>query len=562
MPVVNFDESDEVVAGEEAKAPPKSESPASRAGQTAMAMLQRGNSDPEAYAAILREQPGLRENLIRQLHQRFGNKFVTAVLAAVDRDSSATAVADDPSPEGGGTGRERNPDVEARRKANQEARSTQKVAKSDGGVVDGMVDSLDLIPVGPVAEAVDRGTHREGLIQGIGGIQQTIFQNINRSIEAAMRLIEPAEAPKDADRGWLGQLLAFAASTSIYGMSAAIGAWAGAALFGGGGKNAPATSDPGKNSVGKQKFVENIVKQTVRSAFSVEGSDWKLGNVQDLKDAYWRALTKSADGASAKFAKQWSSLHDRLAQLSDSDLEEAHQAAQTLIGADVDAIQTPLIDRAVVGWTNFLAQMTNGKMGPWDMAERNGSKGALATKDAQPAPSEPKQDPTGANVDPAVLDKKLELGQPGGHAKPESGMLEIFVDGSGQLIDSHGMRLADVGPKVRERIAEMGRVGDLRVNKIIHVVGDPRQRPISVDGVIVVTADGYIRDVNWPSNQQVAIDFENPVGPARIPEGIGAMRDLTAGKPSKARRVESKENANVSRIVELVQNLSLHQLKP
>jgi len=101
------------------------------------------------------------------------------------------------------------------------------------------------------------------------------------------------------------------------------------------------------------------------------------------------------------------------------------------------------------------------------------------------------------------------------------------------------------------------------VNKIIHVVSDPTQNPISVDGVIVVTADGYIREVNWPSNQQVAIDYENPVGPARVPEGIGAMKGLTAGKQSsKARRVASKEQANVTAIVELVQNLSLHQLKP
>lgn len=570
MPVVGLDSTNDAALDGQTSSGPAPDTSSSNAGQEAMALLHRGSTDPAAYAAILHDHPGIRQGLMELLHRRFGNSFVTAVLSLTDQSKPTTAPTNASQPardhqgavlaQGENGGAERNPDVAARRKKNEESRAKQGGERSDEGAVGDMLDSAgERIPLGPAAEQVGRDSHREGLIQGIGKIQQAIFHNVNRSIERADSLIEPAEVPKNTDYSWLGQLLGFAASTSIYGLSAAVGAWAGAALFGGGGSGGADGSVAVKKSVGKQKFIENIVKQTIKEAFSVEGSDLKAGNIQDLKMAYKDALTRASDGVEMRFAAQWSGLHDRLAQLSDADLESAHDAAQRLVTADVSAIQEPMIDRAVVGWTNFLAQMTHGKMRHWDMWERNGSKDAAPTKDAQPAPTDAKQDPTGANIDPAMLDKKL--GQTGAVAKAESGMLEVFVDVSGHLIPGHGMRLADVGPKVRERIAEMGRVGDLRVNKVIHIVGNPASSPISVDGVVVVTADGYVRDVTWPSNQQVAIDYENPVGPARVPEGIGAMRDLTGGRPSKAHRDNAKEQTNVAHIVETVQNLSLHQLK-
>ncbi|MBL9016748.1 MAG: hypothetical protein JNL83_21350 [Myxococcales bacterium] len=56
----------------------------------------------------------------------------------------------------------------------------------------------------------------------------------------------------------------------------------------------------------------------------------------------------------------------------------------------------------------------------------------------------------------------------------------------------------------------------------------------------MVTADGYVRNIRWPSNQQIQIDYENPEGsPGRAFEGIGAMRDLTAGTPASSSDVVS-----------------------
>jgi hypothetical protein len=464
----------------------------------------------------------------------------------------------------------------ADRDAAKQARDKQLAARRkedqahqppSAGTVDGILGSMNA--TGGSAKpghAVDENSHREGQIQGIGRIQDAVFTALNLGMDAAKDLIMPAEMPKNVDGGWLAQILGIAAMSTLYGSSAALGAWVAGALTSskpstsekGPDESAPAAAPKGRSPAAT--FIAYAMKDLVRKALS-PSSPVAPPDVRDLKLAYFNQLRAEELAAVARFSAEWPKLHDQLAGLTSAELDAALIASQSLLASTAEILDA-IKDRIVIGWTNFLAQASHGAMGGWDFFEKNGSKGAVGLKDSAQAPERPGQDPTRSNVDPTKTQGALENNQV--HAiDAESGMLEIFIDMGGQLLadPDHRMRLGNVGPEVRKRLAQLGRVGDLPINKIIRICSE-HTNPATQYASVMITADGYVRDINWTNLQQMIIHHRTPVGPARIKEDHDAMNDMINGKSSvDVHRATDAETTHIKLMAERAQNLSLRALE-
>lgn len=75
-----------------------------------------------------------------------------------------------------------------------------------------------------------------------------------------------------------------------------------------------------------------------------------------------------------------------------------------------------------------------------------------------------------------------------------------ILDGALNGEPEYGMRLDNVGPRVREAFKTSGKtVRDLRVNKSVRVSNRHDQiNPLRTDGAFLITADGHIRLTGWP----------------------------------------------------------------
>lgn len=399
-----------------------------------------------------------------------------------------------------------------------------------------------------VERKADRFSHREGLMQGIGMIQTAIFSAVDRGIDQAQMMIQATATPKHSERGWLQRLLVYAAGSALYGVSGGIGVWLAGALS--------SATGPA------QKVVEDALKDAIRRSYASGESSGDI-DLQNLKSAFLKTLRFANTTAQGRYVAAWSSYHDQLSVLSEAELEQAHVLAMAALQRDPTVIVDDMIDKAIIGWTNFLAQMTHGTMGGWDTEQRHGSKGAVPLRDSEPKPERPGQDPTGANVDPRRLDRALELGQIDPDSK-ESGVLQIFVDGMGRLVEqpNYGMRLDDAGPQVKQHLLKRGRVGALPVNKIVRIC-DVRTTPLTVIGNLVITADGYVRVINVPGNQMIHVSHKAVVGPAQIGETRDCLTDLIHGNSSMdCYRDTSQEQLAISGIAERVQALSLDRISP
>lgn len=180
-----------------------------------------------------------------------------------------------------------------------------------------------------------------------------------------------------------------------------------------------------------------------------------------------------------------------------------------------------------IAWTNFLARSKHGAMNAWDHWTESGSPGAIELPGAQPKPAGGSPDPTRNNIAPNNNSGLLEnIQRP--MQEDAFGVLEIFVDAYGHVIDRPGyrMRLDHVGPKVRAQFRTAGKVRDLPVNKIVHMCShyhngvrvDP---PASIASVLI-TADGYVRASNWSEFQRMHFEPKNgPLGPDGIRRMFG-----------------------------------------
>ena len=125
------------------------------------------------------------------------------------------------------------------------------------------------------------------------------------------------------------------------------------------------------------------------------------------------------------------------------------------------------------GWTNFLARAMHGGMrwDPWRPDAVDG--GAIKLAGARIlGTSRPRR---AATRRPGTSIRRRCRGRlkrrSGRSSKDHYGILEIFVDTSGRLVelDNYGMRLDNVGPKVRGQLRTLGRVRETEVNKIVRM---------------------------------------------------------------------------------------------
>ena len=239
-----------------------------------------------------------------------------------------------------------------------------------------------------------------------------------------------------------------------------------------------------------EKFVENFVKEGVKHVVGMATST-KPKSIAGLKSGFFNALTTELASREGLFMAGWANYENQLRSLEPDDLEQVHTQVNAVMLA-LGEVQEAIVQTFLVSWSNFLAQAKHGGgMTGWDHGERHGSPGAIQLQDAADAPVHANSDPTLANVAPDKMgDSMKRSGRDWAYNEAESGMLEIFVDADGELRSSGlRMRLADISPEAKAKLAVIPHVRDARLNKIVRVMAG-----MNLVGSILITADGYVRD--------------------------------------------------------------------
>jgi hypothetical protein len=356
---------------------------------------------------------------------------------------------------------------------------------------------------------------------------------VTRGTETGVDAIAKAEAPLTGDTA---SFLAFAAALVLAGSAGSIAVTVGGVL-----------GLAGKTLIeqASRKFVEDGVKDAIKQAFHGHVAP-KPTSLSDLKQAFKDQIRAQISISQFELAARWSEVNDRLASLSTTELQALVTMPIDL--AKVTNILDVVADQTVIAWTNFLAQAKHGAMGardPW--ARRPG----IPTSGFDPHASD--VGAHAANVDPKGLDAHLELHQ-GAVVEETFGILEIFLTTGSQLLDApgYGIRLDNAGPEVRKRLRSLGRVRDLKVNKLVRLCSSSNP-PTPVESALV-TADGRIQRYSRGSNQLVHRDPQMPIG--------ACLDDLVAGHPSEDCHVAREANdRDVTKYVEVAQGLSLELLR-
>ncbi len=437
-------------------------------------------------------------------------------------------------------GNDHKPAVAAQRKADRDR------LPSTSGAVDTMLDSVagDALRVPSANKPVTPAAHAQGLIQQFAAIQNAIFDVVVTGRIRALRAIDSSEVPRERKSG-LGDLLALAASLAVAGSAGSIAVWVGSKIA----------------SRLEQKFVEDAVKDVVKRAFAPRASAGPR-DVDDLKEVFAQQLENQQIMAKNRLAEEWSRTHDQLSVLPPEELAAVVERVADVLKRDVADVVDHVTDQIVIAWTNFLARATHGSMKGWDFWERNGGKGDFPLEGAAKAPDRVSEDPTQGNVDPNAMGFALDKRQ-----RPMQdehfGILEVFVDTTGRLVahPDYGMRLDNVGPDVRARLAQLGRVRDLKVNKVIRVCSLHINPPVPLASILI-TADGYVRSDDWSSYQTMSIRNQEPPGIGRVLETQHCMTDLIHGRETASCRLTPEVDAKAIAVVaERAQSLSLTLLE-
>ncbi|HEU0036302.1 MAG TPA: hypothetical protein VFQ53_37070 [Kofleriaceae bacterium] len=342
---------------------------------------------------------------------------------------------------------------------------------------------------------------QRGRLFAVEGFQQAAAFSLKGMEEGLKRAQVRIEVPEALQKSssWQ-QLLGMAVSAIFAGSAGVVGAWVGGKIA---------------NKLA-QKWAADAVKDVVKQSLHA-GSALQVKDLHDLKEAFRQQCDLELATSYGRFTQNWARTAELLYRLPPEELQR-----QTEILADVaayDELARQVEGQAVVGWTNFLARAVHGGMRGWDPWAANGGGGPV--RGGRPIPLQgaaqnPYMQPEGERVDPMLdnVDASSKLWWAlDEHQRPmrdeHYGLLEIHLWGNGMLNTEagYGMRLDNVGPKVRERIRTMGRVRDARINKIVRVSIDNSQQldPPLTDAAFLITADGYIRLTNWtrPMDQLV-----------------------------------------------------------
>ena len=177
-----------------------------------------------------------------------------------------------------------------------------------------------------------------------------------------------------------------------------------------------------------------------------------------------------------------------------ADLVQLAQHLQDARTSHLRALTEDVKTSTVVAWTNFLARANYGAMGSWNIWAEHGGDGAVQLDGAAASPIGPEatHEVTAGNVAPRAMDAIAD-------ASGATGILEIAMTSGGALFErgpGHGMRLANVGPSVREHLRGIATVRAAPINKLIRlydVTHAGSTEVVKEIGSILITADGYVR---------------------------------------------------------------------
>jgi hypothetical protein len=389
---------------------------------------------------------------------------------------------------------------------------------------------------------------REDLVEQLMKINDSFLKRLERGKEHAASALEKHDIQPSSE---IWKLLSLAVGTAVAAASGGIAAAIVAPML----------------ETAEQVAVAGLFKNVVSKVFApnLAPTQW---NPEDLIESYVNEVERQLDAADTRFATEWSATRATLRRLPTFALEAfANHAAEGL----KEGTATLLAKRHfLVGWTNFLARAMHGAM-HWDPWQSGGSAGAIkleGARDPWNEPSSTRSDPTTANVDPNAMGWALERTQR--PMMPEHyGILEIFLDRSGNLVHvpGYGMRLDNVGPKVRMEMRQMGKVRDLKVNKVVRMCSYIHDG-IEVDppaplASILITADGYVRAHDWARFMKAHVEESGPRKPWDIKGDFGRCMDqLIEGRETNSCNIDhASENAEISAFAERAQNLALSELK-
>ena len=390
--------------------------------------------------------------------------------------------------------------AEPARKKLEPAITTMKTPAVDGAR--DLVKANDKRPVDGVgAESEEAKQHRAEMIERHKDVVALGFDTFGDAVHRSMTMIAvPEEAKKSSS--W-GELLGVAVGAILAGTSGAIGAWVARSIV---------------HRIGN-KFVSDVVKDAVSKTLKPSASS-SPPSKSDLKEAFLDSLHDEIRLAKVRHIREWPQVASRLRQTSITDLEKLdldgiEKAASSELPAE-------LVQQILVGWTNFLARVVHGGMGAWDPWQRHGREKhptldgqAIPLRGAAKNPYETPQadrvDPMLNNVDPKNMYWAVDKDQrptEGEHV----GILEIHLwsDGALNIRSEYGMRLDNVGPRVRQAFKNSGKsVRELPINKIVRVSHDGASQlnPPRADGAFLISADGHIRLTSWTLGRERLVPF-------------------------------------------------------
>jgi hypothetical protein len=394
----------------------------------------------------------------------------------------------------------------------------------------------------------DEAAQRESLVQQIMKINETLVDCVELGKVQAARALGKHEAPRDF-QGW--RLLSLAASTALAAASGGV---------------ASVLVAPMVESA-EQAVVASMFTKVVASAVKVDltPAAWTADN---LVEAYLRGVESRLLVAKERLATQWAATRNTLHMLPTLALEAtAKHSSGALLAKPATEVA---LRQFLVEWTNFIARTTYGAM-KWDPWQSGGSPGAVKLDGARDPWNEPaatRSDPTSANVDPNAMGWALERTQRP-MMREHYGILEIFLDSRGRFLNipDYGMRLDNVGPNVRDELRRMGKVRDLKVNKVVRMCSY-RHDGIDVDppapiASILITADGFIRAHDWARFTKVHVEQAAPRKPWDIKGDFGRCMDqIIEGRETNSCHIDhASENAEMAEFAEHAQNLPLSYLK-
>lgn len=355
------------------------------------------------------------------------------------------------------------------------------------------------------------------------------------------------ELPK-TDLG--GKLIGLAASTLLGASSGAAATWLlGSITTAGVAGKAAAT-------------ISGLLGGAVQKALETDHAS-AAASVTKALDAFAAAFTIQLMAARQEFVAGWEGVRAALSILSVDQLATINELRAS---RDPKSFHAEMRRHTYIAWTNFLARMKHGAMGAWDFWEQDGSRDAIALPGAAPKPVAGGLDPARNNIAPDANSPLLEIIQ-----RPMQdevfGVLEIFVDANGRIIDRPGyrMRLDHVSPQVRDEFRAMGKVRELKVNKVVHMCSSlhhgVRVDPPTSIASVLITADGYVRASNW--SEFLRVHFEPRKGPPWDPAGFGDCMDQTIqGKETADCYIDRKAKAKeVSAFAAAAQELPLSWLE-